>query len=189
MPKRIPGLSETILDQAALLFSKHGYEAVDMKQVAVAAGTSVGNLYNYHPSKPALFMAIKTRWKEDLADSCQEIFRSELPRRDKILTVLNRLYNDIASWHGLWTEFLSGSEERAQFMASKARGEGPHSWLGSEEQDILGQMELLLTGQPSSDGVKRWAFLLITATLQMAARYPSHREENWKFIETLVDKI
>jgi AcrR family transcriptional regulator len=161
-----------------------------MKQVAAEAGTSVGNLYNYHPSKPALFLAIKTRWKEDLLEACAAILHSDLPRREKVLGVLRRMYDDVAGWHGLWNEFLRGQEERAQLIASKVRGAGPHPWgLGPEELALLNELEVLLTGRPSPDPVARWAFLTMTATLQLAGRYPAHRDQNWKFIETLVDKI
>jgi hypothetical protein len=29
----------------------------------------------------------------------------------------------------------------------------------------------------------------VSATIQLAARLPEQREDNWKFLETLVDKI
>jgi AcrR family transcriptional regulator len=190
MPKRIPGLSETILEQASLLFSRLGYDAVDMKQVAAEAGTSVGNLYNYYPSKPALFLAIKTRWKEDLIEACDELLDSDLPRREKILAVLRRLYDDVARWHGLWREFLSGSEERAHLIADKAKNLGARPWgLGADDKNLLSRLESLLLNAPATDPEARWAFVTVSATLQLAGRYPEQTRENWHFLETLVDKI
>jgi AcrR family transcriptional regulator len=191
MPKRIPHLAETILEKAQSLFSERGYASVDMKEVAAKAGTSVGNLYNYFPSKPALFLAIHSRWRKDLLSASQEILGSDRPRRDKILAMLRRLYDDVASWKELWKEFMGGSDARAQIMAAKAKEAGParFGWLDPDEQALLAEIETLLTGQPSPDPAARWAFLVVSATIQLAARLPEQREDNWKFLETLVDKI
>lgn len=189
MPKRIPNLLETIVAEASRLFSEFGYDAVDMKQVAAEAGTSVGNLYNYFPSKPALFLAIVQLWRNQLLEACQAVLASDLPRREKIFAVLRRLYDDFSSWHGLWKEFLAGREERHQIIEAKAKNTGPHPWgLGPEESLILKDFEVLLTGTLSPPPY-RWSYLVITAAIQLASRYPQDREENWKFLETLVDKI
>jgi AcrR family transcriptional regulator len=188
MPKRIPNLSEIIVAEAARLFSQFGYDAVDMKRVAAEAGTSVGNLYNYFPSKPALFLAILQRWRKHLLDAVRVILNGDLPRRDKILAVLRRLYDDFASWHGLWKEFLAGREERAQVMEAKAKNK-LHPWgLAPDEALLMTDFNTLLTGVESAPP-HRWTDLVITATIQLAARYSDEREENWKFIETLVDKL
>jgi len=190
MPKRIPNLQETIVATAARLFSQFGYDAVDMKQVAAEAGTSVGNLYNYFSSKPALFLAIIHRWRNELLEACKEILSQDLPRREKISTVLHRLYEDVAAWHGLWKEFLGGREERHHMMEAKAKNAGSHPFgLGPEEDALLRDFEKILTGNPEPVAPFRWSYLVITATLQLAGRYPQAREENWKFLETLVDKL
>jgi AcrR family transcriptional regulator len=191
MPKRIPHLAETIVEKAQSLFSKHGYEAVDMKQVAAEAGTSVGNLYNYFASKPALFLAIHGRWRKDLLTSTREILASPLPRREKIRTMLRRLYDNVAAWKELWKEFGPGGEARAQLLAARAKsGEtGKRGWLDPEEQAVLSDFEALLTEQETPDPQARWAFVVVMATIQLAARLPEHTEDNWKFLEQLVDKV
>ena len=189
MPKRIPHLSEAIVANATQLFCRLGYDAVDMKHVAAEAGTSVGNLYNYFPSKPALFLAIKDRWKNQLFEACREILTSQLPRRERVLSVLRRFYDDISEWRGLWQEFMGGREERKHVFEFKAK-KGGHPWeLGPEELELMAMLDALLLDQPLAQPPYRWAFLVITATLQLAARHPQFREDNWKFLETLVDKI
>lgn len=191
MPKRIPHLAETIVEQARRLFSERGYNAVDMKQVAAEAGTSVGNLYNYFPSKPALFLAIHSRWRKELLAAGREILARDLPRRDKIHAMVRRLYDDVSSWKELWKEFAAGGDVRAQLMAaqSKMPGQGKFGRLDPEEEAMLADFDTLLTGRPEPDSGSRWAFLVVTATIQLAGRLPEHREENWKFLEQLVDKI
>ena len=191
MPKRIPHLAETIVEKARGLFSEHGYEAVDMKQVAAEAGTSVGNLYNYFSSKPALFLAIHSRWRKDLIGSSREILASNLPRREKVHAMMRRLYDNVASWKELWKEFGPGSEVRAQLAEARSKEPGASKlgWLAPDEHSVLLDFERLLTGQDTPDPGARWAFVVVSATIQLAGRLPEQREENWKFLEQLVDKI
>jgi AcrR family transcriptional regulator len=189
MPKRIPNLSETILACASSLFSKDGYDSVDMKQVAAEAGTSVGNLYNYFKSKPALFVAVKGLWKSKLMDDCRVVLLSDLPRRERILAVLHTFYDNISGWHGLWMEFVAGREGREHLHQVRAKTD-KHQWtLAPEEMELVAMFDALLLGQVKTEPPYRWGFLLITATVQLATRHAQYRDDNWKFLETLVDKI
>jgi AcrR family transcriptional regulator len=46
-----------IIEGAAAVFNRDGYEGASMSQIAAAANVSKGTLYNYFPSKQALFEA------------------------------------------------------------------------------------------------------------------------------------
>ena len=48
----------TIMDVARSAFLQEGFLKASMRGVATATGTSLGNLYNYFPSKDALFVAV-----------------------------------------------------------------------------------------------------------------------------------
>lgn len=48
----------TIMDVARTAFLEDGFLKASMRGVATATGTSLGNLYNYFPSKDALFIAV-----------------------------------------------------------------------------------------------------------------------------------
>ena len=48
----------TIMDVARSAFLQDGFLKASMRGVATATGTSLGNLYNYFPSKDALFVAV-----------------------------------------------------------------------------------------------------------------------------------
>lgn len=189
MPKRIPNLCENIVAEAARLFSEFGYDAVEMKQVAAEAGTSVGNLYNYFSSKPALFIAIVKSWRRQMFQEASVILGSSRGRREKILAILTILYDNFTSRQGLWKEFLEGREERIQFIEFKVKGSGDHrAGFIPEEVQTLQTFETLLTGASPTEQY-RWSYILVMATIQLAQHYPQDREENWKFLETLVDKI
>lgn len=54
------GVDETILDAAAALFARHGFEQTSLKALADAVGLSKAGLLHHFPSKDALFEAA---WK------------------------------------------------------------------------------------------------------------------------------
>jgi AcrR family transcriptional regulator len=62
-PKREPGEKKSeatrrhLLERALELFQKHGVEATTMRDIAAAAGMSLGAAYYYFPSKEALVFA------------------------------------------------------------------------------------------------------------------------------------
>lgn len=64
IPRKLPTQSrsratvEAILTATARLLRRDGYDALSTNKVAQAAGVSVGSLYQYFPSKEALFMAV-----------------------------------------------------------------------------------------------------------------------------------
>lgn len=52
-----PEKRRQILEGAALIFARDGYEGASMSRIAAAAGVSKGTLYNHFESKAALFAA------------------------------------------------------------------------------------------------------------------------------------
>jgi AcrR family transcriptional regulator len=52
-----PERRRRIIEGAAHIFTRDGYEGASMSQIATAANVSKGTLYNYFPSKQALFAA------------------------------------------------------------------------------------------------------------------------------------
>ncbi|MGA9522294.1 MAG: TetR/AcrR family transcriptional regulator [Myxococcaceae bacterium] len=52
---------DAILKATARILVKEGYEATSTNRVALAAGVSVGSLYQYFPSKEALILAVMER--------------------------------------------------------------------------------------------------------------------------------
>src|SRR3954451_20119025 len=60
---RIAGLSpeetrQRVLDAAARVFGRSGYEGARVAEIAKAAGLSVGAIYNHYPSKAELLAAV-----------------------------------------------------------------------------------------------------------------------------------
>jgi AcrR family transcriptional regulator len=67
---------DTILRATARVLVRDGYDRASTNKIALAAGVSIGSLYQYFPSKEALVLALVERHVEEMAD----IVRSEFPR-------------------------------------------------------------------------------------------------------------
>ncbi len=55
---------DAILSATAQVLVRHGYEGANTNRIAVAAGVSIGSLYQYFPSKEALVAALIERHSE-----------------------------------------------------------------------------------------------------------------------------
>jgi AcrR family transcriptional regulator len=68
MPVALQGQDtrERILNAAAALFARHGYEAAGVAEICQAAEVSKGAFYHHFPSKQALFLELLARWLGEL---------------------------------------------------------------------------------------------------------------------------
>jgi AcrR family transcriptional regulator len=68
---------ERIVRAAMDLLSEHGYDEIQMRDVAVGAGVALGTLYRYFPSKEQLFAHVLLEWSA----SFDEAMRRRRPER------------------------------------------------------------------------------------------------------------
>src|SRR6185437_15341352 len=72
VPRKLPrqdrsrATVDAILEAAARVLVKEGFERTTTNRVAEAAGVSVGSLYQYFPSKEALVAALVDRHNEEM---------------------------------------------------------------------------------------------------------------------------
>ena len=67
------------IDRAAVqVFLRKGFRKASMKEIALQAGTSVSNMYNYYPNKTGLFSALVT----PVLESLRQLFRSLLEQEE-----------------------------------------------------------------------------------------------------------
>ena len=66
MPKlhrKVVQKNQTSIEQAALrLFIQQGFFGTSIRDIARAAGISIGNIYNYYPTKEALYVSLVRRY-------------------------------------------------------------------------------------------------------------------------------
>lgn len=65
---------DAILEATAHILVTQGYDRASTNRVALAAGVSVGSLYQYYPSKEALVAALVERHMAEMIALCQEQF-------------------------------------------------------------------------------------------------------------------
>lgn len=78
MPKLSEGAVERkkgrIEDAAQQLFIRQGFHATSMRNIAARAGTSLGNLYNYYPTKEAILGSIISKYQQVVDDRLRSMF-------------------------------------------------------------------------------------------------------------------
>ena len=63
-----------IEEAAKQLFIKQGFHATSTRNIAVRAGTSLGNLYNYYPTKEAILSSIISKYQKVIDERLKSIF-------------------------------------------------------------------------------------------------------------------
>ena len=81
-----------IRDAAIKIFAENGYANAKMKTIAVAAGISVGSLYQYFDTKEEIFLDTIQTMKHELESVLMPLLSAEVPFLNKIETVLRTLY-------------------------------------------------------------------------------------------------
>lgn len=190
MPKKIPDLENKILTQAQRLFLEQGYSAVAMKEVALAVGTSVGNLYNYFASKPALFMAVSERWQKSLLAEITAV-EPEWDDRTKLEGTIVRLVTILSRRLGMWEEFLNPSSNELSTPEAKALfGQlrtSAREWVVRHFDSILAELanrNSALRHLRDRHG-PRLTMLLITTAKMLALSFPDQDEANQAFVADL----
>jgi AcrR family transcriptional regulator len=78
----MPKLSEKVVERkkgrieeaAKQLFIRQGFHATSMRKIAARAGTSLGNLYNYYPTKEAILGSIISKYQRVVDERLRSIF-------------------------------------------------------------------------------------------------------------------
>jgi AcrR family transcriptional regulator len=63
-----------IEDAAKQLFIRQGFHATSMRNIAARAGTSLGNLYNYSPTKEAILVSIIAKYQLVVDERLRSMF-------------------------------------------------------------------------------------------------------------------
>jgi AcrR family transcriptional regulator len=72
--KAVERKRERIEDGAKQLFIRQGFHATSMRNIAARAGTSLGNLYNYYPTKEAILGSIISKYQKVIDERLKSIF-------------------------------------------------------------------------------------------------------------------
>ena len=118
-----------IEDAALKLFSSRGFHGVGLRDLATEAEVSLGNIYNYFPSKEPIFAALVDRLYADFASSTEPL--AEFLRSGRFpddLLELGRVMSEMVNRHRSYLTLvyvdiaeLGGKHVRPHYAALAAR--------------------------------------------------------------------
>lgn len=123
-----PGGRDRILREARGLFTRHGFAAVSMQQIADAAGVNKATLYHHYRDKEALFLAVVERERALTAAAVDAALGAGAPLRSRLLAVAERVVApeqaDIGRLMADLKQHVSADRREAAFC------QGPPPWEG-----------------------------------------------------------
>ena len=104
MPKlteeAVASRKDRIENAAKQLFIRQGFHATSIRNIAARAGTSLGNLYNYYPTKEAILGSIISKYQRVIDERLRSMFEQiDEPLSAKGLTKFARLAKGMVNDH------------------------------------------------------------------------------------------
>lgn len=114
---------DRILTQALPLFAIQGYGGVTMREIACAAGLTIGTLYHYFPSKRALYLAVLDRaYGQAAAHWATDILHGSDDPQEKLRIYVSEYCAFVAANHDfvrlIKREQLEGDAEQMELQAN-----------------------------------------------------------------------
>jgi AcrR family transcriptional regulator len=84
----------TVLDAAVALIEREGVERATTRRIALAAGVSIGAVYEYFPNKESIVLHLGTDWLRRIREIVEALHPSRSGIAD-LLGYLNRMLGDV----------------------------------------------------------------------------------------------
>ena len=97
---------QRILEEAAAVFSQHGYRATSVDDIAEASATSKGGVYFHFPNKEAIFLALLERMAALLHDRMERAMAEAVGPAAKLEAALQTLLHTFGAHRTLARLFL-----------------------------------------------------------------------------------
>lgn len=145
-PVRIPKQKRSletlgrIAEAGEKMFSEKGFHGTNSKEIAAAAGVSIGAFYDYFPDKKALFMEVSRRYTRRVMD---RVFPDGPPAEARQIAPHDVVYGIIRA--ALDAHDLSPRFHR-EAMAMRYSDPDIQSLMDEEEEEILSRLRETLRG-------------------------------------------
>jgi AcrR family transcriptional regulator len=152
---------DAILEAAAQVFVAEGYDGATTKRIAAAAGTSVGSLYQYFPSKDALAVELARRFRATRL----EFVRTELAAvgHRPVGTVIRTLFTSFLKAEGIRPELYRVLIERVMRTSAGSEFRGYEERLEALVTEALRRV----TPPPRVQDMELAAFMLVRLALAL----------------------
>jgi AcrR family transcriptional regulator len=195
MPRKIPDVETKILRTSSKHFIQKGYLEVNMRDIANEAGTSVGTLYNYYPTKKALFMASRQIWMEAFHDQTRMEIRAGEDPWVFLENLLFKLMDGLSHWSGLYDEFITSA--KGELVAEDL--EALQCQLKDDLFELIVEpINRLLGVVAEKTGVTvnlldhpghRAGLALVSLIKTLVRFYPDQREQNRAFLKQVLNDM
>jgi AcrR family transcriptional regulator len=114
-----------LLDAAALVFARDGFQGATLDEVAKTAGFTKGAVYSNFKSKDDLFLALQQDWSERELAVLDQFLADNAHEPDAQLSqVRELLHSAMFSWHDTWNalymEFVVYARHKPELLAELA---------------------------------------------------------------------
>jgi AcrR family transcriptional regulator len=96
--QRLATRQREILSVAERLFAAHGYDGTSLEKIAAGAGYSVGAIYNFFPSKDAVYTAVLERNATAIAARLRQLTASPGSGLDKLLAMASTVIRQVHAY-------------------------------------------------------------------------------------------
>ena len=113
------------MEAARAVFAEYGYAQASMRDIAKAAGISVGGLYLYFKNKEELYRSFSREWMQNLNDRTQEALvniedpAASLSEYIRVSIDFARKNREMIVLQGREKGFACGDEQKRAFFASR----------------------------------------------------------------------
>lgn len=177
-----------MLEAAAQLLARDGYDGVTTNHVAEAAGVSIGSLYEYFPNKQAIIAAMLARELDEIAAEVDASLRTALALPDQPRSGIDH-----------WMRGMMNALDKRGRLLRVAMREVPFFGNIPEARDLSETLQLIAQeGRRKSARVLHFddpeadTYLLMTmcwaAILQSVLYRPAHLSRE-RLTRTLVDMV
>jgi AcrR family transcriptional regulator len=190
MPKRIKDLRPKIVETARELFNNAPYNQVDTRKISKAAGIATGTLYNYFPTKKALFFAVFEKcWKESL-DQLEHVLHNAPSQTDPVDIFLEALYAEFKRNKRLGRTFFQLTVAEQAKKDDECVKPAYLRNIADKLLDIfiyaVGQYTGQCIGTQKEQSLRRMVLVLHLAIPVMENVYGDATQENLRFLSQMI---
>jgi len=136
--KRSIETAQRIVEAAEALFSEKGFHGTNSKEIAAAAGVSIGAFYDYFPNKKALFLEVSRQYSARVMDRVFGTLAADRPHPEDPRSFVHAMIRMALEAHDLSPQF------HREAMVMRLSDPDVKDLLDAEEEMILARLREIL---------------------------------------------
>lgn len=183
MPKKILNLEEKIFQAGLKLFSRNGYDNVDMKAIAKECNIAVGTLYNYYGNKKELFLKVlNASWNNTFDKIENAISENNKDKYKMIEDIIQILYVDIKERRGIGSNLLKSD------TISREDNENLEDYTIKKIYDyVIKALDFNDRNSNIKYKAEKLTHIILCNIVLLARLYPNDDSENINFLINIVN--